>query len=218
MEDLRQKARLSGLKSLTLQELLALVLHNRQTPTDASLNLANLLLSHFENLEQIAQTSPDILATLPGMSPILVYRLLGALELGHQLQTNTQQERPLIRRPSDAVRLLERHMSSLNQEQLRVILLDVHNRVMEIETIYIGSLNTTVVRIAEVFRPAITHNSAGIIIAHNHPSGNTTPSDEDIQLTIQLVEAGKMLDIAVVDHLIIGNAEWISLREAGKGF
>jgi DNA repair protein RadC len=217
MEPLRQKVDLQGITSLSNEELLALVLHGRNSANN-SLHLAEMVLSYFEKLEGVANATPEGLYQLDGITPNLAYRILAAIELGQRLATPTPHDRVTIRRPMDAVRLIEKQLKTIHQEQLIVILLDTNNRVVGIETIYIGSLNTTIVRIAEVFRPAIAYNCAGIIIAHNHPSGDATPSIEDIRLTTQLVEAGKLLDIAVLDHLIIGNAVWISLREQKQGF
>ena len=109
-------------------------------------------------------------------------------------------------------------MSALDQEHLRVINLDTRNRVINIEKLYIGSLNASTVRVGELFRPAIARNAASIIVLHNHPSGDPTPSPEDIALTRSIVQAGKLLDIAVLDHLVIGQGRWVSLKERGLGF
>ena len=109
-------------------------------------------------------------------------------------------------------------MSLLEQEHLRVLLLDTRNQVLAMPTIYIGSLNTSVVRVGELFRSAIKENAAAIIVAHNHPSGDPSPSSEDVRVTRQLVEAGQLLDIDVLDHVIIGRQRYVSLKERGLGF
>jgi len=109
-------------------------------------------------------------------------------------------------------------MAGLEQEHLRTIILDTKNHVLKVHTVYIGSLNTAVVRVGELFREAVRLNSAALIIAHNHPSGDPTPSPEDVQVTRQIVEAGKLLSIDVLDHLVIGQARWVSLKERGLGF
>jgi DNA repair protein RadC len=128
------------------------------------------------------------------------------------------QERPQVRTPTDIANLLMLEMSLLEQEHLRVVMLDVKNFVGRIHTVYAGSLNTAVVRIAEVFREPIRANSASIIIVHNHPSGDPTPSPEDVRVTEMIVEAGKLLDIDVLDHLVIGRNRFVSLKERGLGF
>ena len=109
-------------------------------------------------------------------------------------------------------------MMFLDQEHLRLILLDTRNRVLRTPTLYIGSLNTSVVRVGELFRAAIRENAAAFIVAHNHPSGDPAPSPEDISVTRQLVQAGKLLDIAVLDHIIIGSGRFVSLKQRGLGF
>jgi DNA repair protein RadC len=109
-------------------------------------------------------------------------------------------------------------MGMLEQEHLRVILLDTRNRIITIDTVYKGSLNSSMVRVGELFRRAIRRNAAAIIVAHNHPSGDPTPSPEDVAVTRQVVQAGQMLDIEVLDHIIIGRGRFVSLKERGLGF
>jgi DNA repair protein RadC len=109
-------------------------------------------------------------------------------------------------------------MAHLEQEELWVVLLDTRNRVLGISTIYKGSLNTSVVRIGEVFRPAVEAPAAAVIVAHNHPSGDPAPSPEDVNVTRQMVKAGKLLDIELLDHLIIAAQGYTSLKERGMGF
>ena len=109
-------------------------------------------------------------------------------------------------------------MSLLPQEHLRTVLLDTRNRVLGIPTIYIGSLNAASVRVGELFREAIRTNSAALILVHNHPSGEPSPSPDDVQVTRLIVEAGKLLSIDVVDHLVIGRQRFVSLKERGLGF
>ncbi len=109
-------------------------------------------------------------------------------------------------------------MAFLEQEHLRVILLDTKNYVQSIHTVYQGNVNTALVRVAEVFREAVRTNSPSLIVAHNHPSGDPTPSPEDIHVTEQIVAAGKLLDVDVLDHLIIGRQRYVSLKERGLGF
>lgn len=126
--------------------------------------------------------------------------------------------REQIRSPSDAAALLMVEMSHLDQEEMRTILLDTKNRVQGIATIYRGTVNTAMIRIGELYKEAIRHNSVAIILAHSHPSGDPQPSPEDILLTRHAVEAGTLLDIECLDHLIIGEGRWVSLRERRLGF
>jgi len=109
-------------------------------------------------------------------------------------------------------------MGLLDQEHLRLILLDTKNRVLEMPTVYIGNLNSSVIRVGELFRCALRVNCAGMIVVHNHPSGDPTPSPEDVRVTERIVEAGKLLDVEVLDHLVIGRQRYVSLKERRLGF
>jgi DNA repair protein RadC len=145
-------------------------------------------------------------------------QLKAALELGRRLLLTSPNDRPTVRSPGDAAALIMLDMAALEQEHMRVLLLDTRNRVIAITEVYKGSLNTSMIRVAELFRDAIRQNCAAVILAHNHPSGDPTPSPEDIAVTKQVVEAGKLLDIEVLDHLVIGQQRYVSLKERGLGF
>jgi DNA repair protein RadC len=129
-------------------------------------------------------------------------------------------ERPKVGGPEDLFNLVRFEMEILDQEHLRVFLLDTKNRVIAIPTLYIGSLNQATVRVAEVFKTAIRENCASVAIVHNHPSGDPTPSPEDIRITQDLVDAGRLLEVDVVDHIIVGRGPkgWVSMRQRGLGF
>src|SRR5262249_43462503 len=126
--------------------------------------------------------------------------------------------REQIKSPSDVAGLLMLEMSTLDQEHFRTVLLDTKNHLQTITTVYIGSLNTATIRVGEVFRAALAWNSAALIMVHNPPSGDPTPSPEDVLITQQIVAAGKLLDVDVLDHLVIGQGRFVSLRERGLGF
>ncbi|MFC2016046.1 DNA repair protein RadC, partial [Chloroflexota bacterium] len=153
-----------------------------------------------------------------GIGPAKVAQVKAALELGRRLLAEDPDERTQIRTPADAANLVMSEMSLLEQEHMRVMLLDTKNRVLASPTLYKGSLNTSLVRVGEIFREAIRANSAALIVVHNHPSGDPTPSPEDVAVTRQIVEAGKLLDVDVLDHLIIGQKKFVSLKERGLGF
>ena len=146
-------------------------------------------------------------------------RLRAALELGRRMLTEPLQERPLVRSPADVAELLIPEMAGLEQEQMRVVLLNTKNRIMGMPLVYQGSLHTTVIRVGELFRDAVRQNAAAMIVAHNHPSGDATPST-DVAVTQEIVKSGKLLDIDVLDHLVIGGApaRFTSLKERGLGF
>ncbi|MEJ2758915.1 MAG: DNA repair protein RadC, partial [Anaerolineales bacterium] len=141
-----------------------------------------------------------------------------AIELGRRLSLEAPEERPSIGSPRDAADLVMFEMQALEKEHLRVILLDTRNHVIEIYEVYRGSLNASVVRIPEVFTQAVRRNAASLVVVHNHPSGDPAPSPEDINITRALVQAGKLLEIEVLDHIIIGQGQYTSLKERGLGF
>ena len=126
--------------------------------------------------------------------------------------------RESIRGPQDVAAMLMVEMGALEQEELRVIVLNTKNHVLAVVTVYRGTINAAAVRVAEVFKEAIRRNAAAIIVAHNHPSSDPTPSAEDHAVTRELVEAGKLLGIELLDHLVVGATHWVSLRERGLGF
>lgn len=137
----------------------------------------------------------------------------------YETRTNQRLEDALrISSPHDAYEFLRAEMEGLEQEQLRTLNLNTKNRILSAPMIYQGSVHTTVIRIAEVFRPAIIDNATGLIIAHNHPSGDPTPSPEDAAITREIVKVGQMLDIDVIDHIVIGKGKFVSLKERGLGF
>ena len=182
------------------------------------LEKAELLLAAFGNLRSMAAATPDELAAVRGVGPQTAVRVRAALELGVRLAGETPEERPAIHSPADAAALVLPEMSALEQEHLRVILLDTRNRVLDIVRVYQGSLNSAQVRIGEIFRPAIRRNAAALIVTHNHPSGDPTPSPDDVAVTRAIVQAGKLLDIQALDHLIVAGGRFVSLKERGLGF
>ena len=202
-----------GSEALAVSELLALLLGTAEAP-----GIAADLLARFGSLYALARARKEQLMKIRGIGESQAARLVAVLELSRRLQLPPADDLPRVSSPADAANLLLPRLSRLEQEELHVILLDTRNQVLGIHQIYKGSLNTSVVRISEVFRPAIEAPAAAIIVAHNHPSGIPDPSAEDVNVTRQLVQAGKMLDISVLDHVIIGQNRYISLKERGLGF
>ena len=201
-----------GANALSTTELLAILLGNPHQLQDAA-----SLLAAFEDLVGVAQAPVAELQRQPGVGTTTAARLKASLELGMRL-TMERNHTEQIRSPADAANLLMPEMSLLEQEHLRTILLDTKNHVVAIPTIYVGSVNTTMIRVSEVFREAIRRNCPAIIVCHNHPSGDPTPSPEDVMVTKQIVEAGKLLDIELMDHIILGSNRFVSLKERGLGF
>lgn len=184
-------------------------------------DVALRVLAQFPTLRDIQQARPAELAVIDGLGPKRIAALKAALEIGRRLLSIAGSDRPQIRSPEDAAQLLIPEMNLLEQEQLRVVLLDTRMRVIAMPVIYVGNLNSTIVRTAEVFREAIRQNASAIIVAHNHPSSDVSPSPEDVAVTRNIIEAGQLLDIAVMDHLIIagqGGQAFASLKERGLAF
>jgi len=150
-----------------------------------------------------------------GLGPAKAAQLKAALELGRRSASTQTQERLAVKCPEDIANLLQAEMSLLEQEELRLVLLDSKNQVLTVTHLYKGSVNTSLVRVSELFRDAVRENCPALIAVHNHPSGDPTPSQEDIRITEQMIEAGKMLDIEVLDHIIIGHRRYVSLKERG---
>lgn len=202
-----------GFRALSVSELLAICL---QTPD--SLDLAREILDGAGGIRKLAYATTAELTAVAGIGTAMACRILAAIELGRRSFDARDVENPKVSSPADAANLLMSQMSTLEQEHLVVILLNTRNTVIGVETVYVGSLNTSVCRIGELFNRAIRNNAAAIIVVHNHPSGDPAPSPEDVNVTRQLVSAGELLDIDVLDHVIIGAGRYVSLKERGLGF
>lgn len=198
-----------GAPAMTMTELVSLVVDDPQT--------ALLLAECYPTPAALARAGVVELQQFKGMGAKRAARLKAACELGRRA-TYAVEEKPQVKSPADGANLIMGEMSLLVQEEMWVLMLDTRNRLQGISRIYKGSLNTTVVRVGEIFRDAIRNNCAAVIVAHNHPSGDPSPSPEDVQVTTQIVNAGRLLDIDVLDHLVIGQARFVSLRERGLGF
>jgi DNA repair protein RadC len=202
-----------GAAALSNAELLAVIIRTG-TPNEGALHLAERILAEHDGLHGLAETATSELHEINGLSSAKIAQIVAAMELSKRLAVTRSVERARIDAAADAERLVA-DMAQLQQEHVRVILLDSGKRVIATPTLYIGTASMTVLRIAEVFREAIRANSPAIILAHNHPSGDPTPSPEDVELTRALANAGQLLDISLVDHIIVGNERWVSLREQG---
>lgn len=213
----RERLAESGAEALTVAELLAILLRTG-LPGENAVQLAHRLLEHFRGLPGLYRATFQEVCDQRGLGPAKAAQIKAALELGNRMAREISTIRPAVHSPSDAVDLLKYEMSALDQETLKVLLLDTRNRLMEIAEVYRGSLNSSQVRVGELFKLAIRRNAASIIIAHNHPSGDPAPSPDDLALTRAVVQAGHLLDIEVLDHLVIGAGRYVSLKERGLGF
>lgn len=213
----RERLMRVGAQAVSTAELLAIILRTGVGGENV-LRLSERLLSTFRDLPGLAQASLAELTEVKGVGPAKAVEIKAALEIGRRLMASAPQERVRVTSPADAANLLMSEMMFLEQEHLRLILLDTRNGVLGTPTIYVGSLNTSVIRIGELFRAAIKANAAAFIVAHNHPSGDPSPSPEDVNVTRQIVQAGKLLDISLLDHIVIGRQRYVSLKERGLGF
>lgn len=212
----RERLFTNGASALSEIELLAILI-GTGTKTENALVLAQRLLKRSGGLFALARTAPEEIAQIHGIGRAKAAKIVASLELGFRLTSSALAERPKIHSATDVVQLV-RDMGILTQEHVRVMLLDTAKRLITSKTLYIGTVDTAVIRVAEVYREAVIRNSPYIILIHNHPSGDINPSPEDINLTRALVSAGKIMDIQLIDHIIIAGHEWTSLREIGMGF
>jgi DNA repair protein RadC len=206
-----------GAGSLSTAELLAVLLRTG-VAGESAVQLGQRLLSKFKDLTGIQKTDIAELSNEHGMGEAKAATLKAAIEIGRRLAVQSPEARPRIGSPADAAALVSYEMSALEQEHLRAILLDTRNQVIEVTEVVRGTINSAQVRIAELFKQAVRKNAASVILVHNHPSGDPSPSPDDIALTKAVREAGAMLDIEVLDHVIIGQGQFVSMKERRLGF
>jgi DNA repair protein RadC len=178
--------------------------------------LAHDLLARFGGLRELARAEVDSLLKVPGIGPAQAARLLAACEMGRRLVGSKRPSRAEIRCPEDVAELVMERMRSLDREQFRVLLLDSKNRLLGMQTVAVGTLNASLVHPREVLKAGIQKSAAALILVHNHPTGVETPSEEDLRLTRRIVEAGRIVGIEILDHVIIGDGTYESLRETRK--
>jgi DNA repair protein RadC len=213
----RERLLLRGPASLTNGDLLAIVL-NTGIAGESVTALSQRLLVEYDGLLGLMKLDVLELANVRGLGPAKAAKLKATLEIASRVVAMGPEQRPQITSPDDVVNLVAVEMAALEQEQLRVVLLDSKHRVLVIRTIYQGSVNQAQVRIAELFREAIRANAPAVVFVHNHPSGDPTPSGADVALTAEIAKAGDLLGIDVLDHLVIGRGRHVSLRRLGLGF
>jgi DNA repair protein RadC len=205
---------LHGPAALSTAELLAILLRTG-TREQSVIHLAQRILNDCGSLKNLASLSWEELTQIRGIGPAKALQLQAAIELGRRVARSRLPETVQITKPQDAADLLMEEMRHLREERFVCLFLNTKNQVIGRETLSVGSLNASIVHPREVFRAAIRRSSASILCAHNHPSGDPTPSAEDILLTRRLTEAGELIGIEVLDHLVIGDNRFISLKETG---
>ncbi|WP_419956036.1 RadC family protein [Neobacillus niacini] len=204
----------NGPASLSNHELIAILLRTG-TKDESVLQLSNRLLTNFEGLRLLKDATLEEMTEIKGIGQAKAIQILAAVEIGRRITNLNYTDRYVIRSPEDGANYVMNDMRFLSQEHFVCLYLNTKNQVLHKQTIFIGSLNASIVHPREVFREALKRSAASIICLHNHPSGDPSPSREDIEVTKRLVECGKMIGIDVLDHLIIGENKFVSLKEKG---
>lgn len=213
----RERLARLGPQALSTAELLAILLRTG-TQQEGVLQLAGRLLAEHQGLRGLAASDLASLAASRGLGGAKATAIAAAFELGRRLAIEGDDVRPTVTSPADIARLLQGEMELLPQEELRLLCLDTKHHVLAAVTLYRGSVNSAPVRVAEVFREAVRRNATAIAVAHNHPSGDPAPSPDDITLTRALIEAGALMEVEVLDHLVFGRGRYVSMRERRLGF
>lgn len=213
----REKLQKFGSGALTDSELLAILLRVG-VQGESVVALSQRLLRDYGGLTGLSRVPFEQLCELRGMGEAKAAQLKAALEIGRRLLLAGPEERLTVRSPGDIATVLMLEMADLEQEHLKLVLLNTKNQVTRMSTFYKGTVNSSQVRVAELFKEAVRHNATSIILAHNHPSGDPSPSPEDIRITELAIEAGKLLEIEILDHIVIGHQRWLSLREKHLAF
>jgi len=213
----RERLQLRGAAGLTSAELVGLLWGSGGRGRSA-VDVATDAIARFEGLTGLARASRPELESIPGVGVARAAQLQAAFELGRRLLADWPAGRWSIRSPRDVADRLVLQMGRLEREELRVVILNTKNVVLRVTTAYQGNVSASLVRVGELFRDAVRLDAAGIILVHNHPSGDPTPSPDDLHLTAEALAAGRLLDIDVLDHLVVGHDAYASLRDRGVSF
>jgi DNA repair protein RadC len=203
-----------GAEALSAQELLALIIA-RGIPGKSVINLAQEVLSNFKNIKGVSEATIEQLCEIRGIGPAKAVQIKACFEIGKREDLEPEQKKYDIKNPGEIVKAVRALIKDKAKEHFKIIILDSRNKIIDITNISTGTLNANLAHPREIFKDAITRNAAAIILAHNHPSGDPEPSEDDLKITKQLIEAGKILGIEVLDHIIITKNSYISLKEKG---
>ncbi len=210
----REKLLNKGAHTLTNSELLALILRTGNK-NENIVHLCDRVLSQFRGLKGLISCTPQMLMELDGIKEAKAAQLCALIEISKRVHSQEKITLNKISTPLEVANLVRDEMRLLKQEVLKLIMLNTKNYVLFAKDIFIGGLNSSIVHPREIFSEALRFNSASIIVCHNHPSGDPTPSDEDINITLRLKECGKLMGIELIDHIIIGGSSYVSLKEKG---
>lgn len=213
----RERLALRGPGGLSAAELIAVVWGTGSAGRSA-VALAEEALARHSSVAALARATDAELAAIPGIGSAKAARLAAAFELGRRSVTDWPAGRWTIRSPRDVADRLAVEMGGLEREELRVLSLNAKNVVQRVSTVYVGNVSASLVRVGELFRDAVRLDASGVILVHNHPSGDPTPSPDDLHLTAEAIGAGRLLDVDVLDHVVIGHDAWASLRDRGVSF
>lgn len=210
-----EKLLISGPESLNNAELLAIILRTG-TKEENIITLSNRIISELDGLEGLLDAGIEEITKIKGIKNKKASQILAVGELVRRISKDVLlKERNKISSPNDIAKILMKDMVFLKQEVLKLVMLDTKNNIIGLKDVFVGSLNTSIVHPREIFKEALKRSSSSIIVCHNHPSGDPTPSKEDIDITIRLKECGKIIGIDLLDHLIIGKNRYVSLKEKG---
>jgi DNA repair protein RadC len=213
----RERLQLRGAAGLSSAELVGLLWGSGGRGRSA-VDVAAEAIARFDGLTGLARASGLELESIPGVGEARAAQLQAAFELGRRLLADWPSGRWSIRSPRDVADRLILQMGRLEREELRVVILNTKNVVLRVATVYQGNVSASLVRVGELFRDAVRLDAAGVILVHNHPSGDPTPSPDDLHLTAESLAAGRLLDIDLLDHLVIGHDAYVSLRDRGVSF
>ncbi|MDP3044353.1 MAG: DNA repair protein RadC [Eubacteriales bacterium] len=215
-EEMRPRERMlrNGPEALTDVELIAILLRSG-TPTSTALELAAQLLARFEGIRGLMAAGIEELQEVKGIGPAKAIEVRAALELGRRVAAAPAVGRPVIRTPDDAAAVVMENFRHLDREHFGVLVLNTKHQVLAHERVSVGTLNSSSVHPREVFKNAVRRNAAALVLVHNHPSGDPTPSRQDIELTRRLVEAGQIMGIEILDHIIVGDNKYTSFKAEG---
>lgn len=208
----RERLILYGADKLTNQELLAILIATGNK-NESSLSLAAKVLRDLPSIRELRELTFEELTAIKGIGKVKAITILAFIELAIRMHTHSREEEKFIRSPKDVSDILMEKIRFYNQEHFIVLFLTTKNMVIEEKTLFIGSLNSSIVHPREIFREAVRRSAAAFICVHNHPSGDPTPSKEDIEVTRRLKECGDLIGVDFLDHIIIGDGKYVSLKE-----
>jgi len=208
----RERLAKLGVEALSVPEILAVIL-GRGSKDESVMVIAQKLLSRFGNLKNIANASVEELTEIKGVGPAKAAQIKAVFELGRRLENPSDEEqKPTVKSPEDVITAVKNEFKGKKKEHFMVLSLDTRNHLINTRTISVGSLDTSIVHPREVFKEAVSSGAASVILAHNHPSGDPTPSEDDIRITKRLVEVGEIMGIEVLDHIIVCDKDYLSMK------